>query len=62
MSAALCVCVCSFLFLVSAGSEVVGMHQGQMCNSVHSASVPHSLSLIPLKLPPSQALRFSLVP
>lgn len=55
----LCVCVCVFMFVPIPGVGRLrssGLHQGQMCNSVRSASVSHSLSLIPLHALLPQAL------
>lgn len=57
--ASVCVCVCVFMFVPIPGVGRLrssGLHQGQMCNSVRSASVSHSLSLIPLHALLPQAL------
>lgn len=46
--------VCVFVPVPGVGRlRSSGLHHSQMCSSVHSASVPHSLSLVPLQAPPA---------
>ena len=55
-----CVCVCVLVFVPVPGVGRLrssGLHHSQMCSSVRSASVPHSLSLVPLQAPLPQALQ-----
>lgn len=54
----MCVCVCVFVPVPAVGRRrSSGLHHSQMCSSVCSASVPHSLSLIPSQAPLPQALQ-----